>query len=196
MAQTFAIAQLVGPDADPTSKEQKHDGTIVVPPTAPAQVLPPFGESPNALAVGEEAPVSTAAVATIAGRSSSLLQPSGNNNNGSTTTTTTYSVTPVSTATSSLPTHVQDRLVRMKNRRKAGQFMGTTAGTVAGLVVLGPFGAILGGFGAHLVIKGAGRARERRVRTKAAHQQREERGQQRTTMSSRSDRPIYHAYAA
>eukprot|EP00540_Astrosyne_radiata_P002895 CAMPEP_0116848236 /NCGR_PEP_ID=MMETSP0418-20121206/14881_1 /TAXON_ID=1158023 /ORGANISM="Astrosyne radiata, Strain 13vi08-1A" /LENGTH=102 /DNA_ID=CAMNT_0004479777 /DNA_START=294 /DNA_END=602 /DNA_ORIENTATION=+ len=60
----------------------------------------------------------------------------------------------------------EELLHRMKRTRKANQAIAATAGTVAGLVVLGPIGAVVGGIAAHTVTKATGRHCEHRIRSK------------------------------
>mmetsp|Transcript_17341 Transcript_17341/g.40249 ORF Transcript_17341/g.40249 Transcript_17341/m.40249 type:complete len:237 (+) Transcript_17341:29-739(+) len=82
-----------------------------------------------------------------------------------TTTTTTIGVASTTTNTNStIPKNVQTRLHNMKRNRQANQAIAATAGTVAGLVVLGPIGAVVGGVAAHSITKAAGRHREHKIR--------------------------------
>ena len=60
---------------------------------------------------------------------------------------------------------VEDRMSKIKNVRKNGQMMAATGGAVAGLVVAGPIGAVVGGVVGHQVVKRAGRVQEKRLRT-------------------------------
>jgi len=58
------------------------------------------------------------------------------------------------------------KLVRMKERRKRRTFVVGIVGGTIGLVLLGPIGAVAGGFGSALITKSIGKRRERRVATR------------------------------
>mmetsp|Transcript_3554 Transcript_3554/g.6055 ORF Transcript_3554/g.6055 Transcript_3554/m.6055 type:complete len:232 (-) Transcript_3554:291-986(-) len=181
----FAEAELLGPTRSAFLHNRPAISTVV--PSANAQVLrggPAISTVSRSAYSNSMAPatatqvtqstVATSVVATpfaaakpLTGPLPPPTRPPPNNNtatvtgeDGTTTTVTTY---PASAPTES-DAAMAVRLARMKQRRKGRQVVAATTGAVTGLVVFGPIGAAVGGIVAHTVVKGTGRAVERRVR--------------------------------
>uniref|UniRef100_A0A7S1GLN3 Uncharacterized protein n=1 Tax=Cyclophora tenuis TaxID=216820 RepID=A0A7S1GLN3_CYCTE len=179
MAQTFAVAQYVAPVNDDNGSSAYNNCRVyeadTVVPTASAHLLPSFGESPSPASFRTAQAVATTAVATTA-----VATPYNAPENPTThTESVTATAAPIVTATSdnsnisvtpaddsSPRSDVDVRLARMKRRRKTNQALAATSGVIAGMIVMGPFGAALLGFAAHSVTKWAGRAAESRVRSR------------------------------
>uniref|UniRef100_A0A7S1CZ02 Glycine zipper domain-containing protein n=1 Tax=Cyclophora tenuis TaxID=216820 RepID=A0A7S1CZ02_CYCTE len=79
----------------------------------------------------------------------------------------------VNETTATLPSHVAKRLDRMKRGRQCGSAAAATTGAVAGMVVLGPIGAVAGALVGHQVTNKACKANERRVRKKEIKKQKQ-----------------------
>lgn len=136
------------------------DNAPGVVPTAPAQVLPAFGDSTTPIS---NSVVNTSVVANEYKPTVAAVPPPST----TTTTTTTYIIPPSDNANySGSNSAVAQRLARMKEHRKGRQALAATTGAVAGLILLGPLGAAVGGLAAHAAVKTSGRAAERRVRKK------------------------------
>eukprot|EP00540_Astrosyne_radiata_P014957 CAMPEP_0116832984 /NCGR_PEP_ID=MMETSP0418-20121206/6190_1 /TAXON_ID=1158023 /ORGANISM="Astrosyne radiata, Strain 13vi08-1A" /LENGTH=183 /DNA_ID=CAMNT_0004462395 /DNA_START=29 /DNA_END=580 /DNA_ORIENTATION=- len=160
MTQIFAEAEYLGSIPNKKTTEQE-----VVVPSASAQVLPPF-EAAHAAATPSPANYTATATTTA---TPIYWNENDNNYNTQNIPTTTSNPTPnVTVATTVHPAsqsaQVERRLARMKHHRKARQAMAATTGVVAGLIVFGPIGAVIGGITLHTITKSAGRARERHVR--------------------------------
>mmetsp|Transcript_20795 Transcript_20795/g.35451 ORF Transcript_20795/g.35451 Transcript_20795/m.35451 type:complete len:258 (-) Transcript_20795:158-931(-) len=182
MTSTFAHAQLAQPTNNNASRSaynnyQVDDEPDIVVPTASAQILPTTDAvptAPTAPTYNSAEAVTTTAVATpyVPGKPTIATTPndvhstnySNNNTTTTTTTGTSTSITTVPATSSASEIEVAAVLAAMKQRRKANQAFAATTGALAGLIVLGPLGAALGGLTAHAITKGTGRAVENRVR--------------------------------
>ena len=158
----------------PTTSAHAAEPEIHVP-TASAHVLPAYGESSTFSPIvtssnsnnNNNNAINTSAVATVYKPEKPTVTTT---TLPATATTTTINTTipasheELSQAATHQQARVIRRLARMKENRKARQAVAATTGAVAGLIVLGPVGAFIGGFAMHSVVKTSGRAAERRVR--------------------------------
>ena len=168
MTQTpLAIAQYAPQDTRSNLNRSAYnhndaDEPDIVVPTASAHVLPASGESSPISSSNNNNAVNTSAVATVY-KPEKKPTTSPATTTTTTTTTTTITTIPASHPQAQQAVVVARRLARMKENRKARQAVAATTGAVAGLIVLGPVGAVIGGIAMHSAVKTSGRAAERRV---------------------------------